>query len=397
VIKILDFIRLKNDCTGCSACVAVCPVNCITMKYDKEGFLYPHLEKEKCINCHKCSDVCPIESNKTHNNTNIKQFTIVGIHRDDEIWQKSSSGGAFSAICDAYCDNKTIIFGAVFDGMFVKHDYVIGKNNISVFRKSKYVQSSMGSCFSKVKGFLDENYRVLFSGTPCQIAGLKSYLGREYEKLLCVDFICYGVGSPKVFEDWLVHLSKKYNSKIVSYTFRIKNISMGNLDTYFSAYCFKNGNEIKKDRDLYILSYLNGLCHRRSCASCRFAHRYRLSDITIADYKKTTYFSPEYKEERNMSRIIFNTENGSRLKNTLDKYMIVFSDSISEIEKYNPQFYKNTQEDSDRDLFFEEYINGVDIGILFKKYNSPKNKNIKSFISKYIPYKIKCKLKHVHK
>lgn len=363
------------------------------MKYDEEGFLYPHSD-DRCVHCDKCAEVCPIESHKTQGNLDIQQFAVAAVNNDNEIWKSSSSGGAFSAICDTYCDDNTVIFGATFDGVFVKHGFVIGKKNIHVFRKSKYVQSDMGDCFSKVRKFLELNHRVLFSGTPCQVSGLKSYLGKNYENLFCVDFICYGVGSPKVFEDWLKYISKYYKSEIIRYTFRVKRMYIGNLDTYISSYEFKNGRKVKVSQDLYVSAFLKQLCHRKSCGeSCRYRHQYRLSDITIADFKNQSGIFPEIKERRNLSTIIFNTKKGSILFDKIKGLMTVIPCNMSAIEQYNPLFFKQTSGNPDRTAFFEDYTNGMEIFDLLSNYYIKPHKSIKSEISKFIPYWIKYKLK----
>ena len=282
--------------------------------------------------------------------------------------------------------------------MFVKHGFVTKKDNIQVFRKSKYVQSDMGDCFLKVKEFLEQGHQVIFSGTPCQVAGLKSFLNKNYEKLFCIDFICHGVGSPKIFEDWLKHLSKYYKSEIIRYTFRVKHICFGKLDTYISSYEFKNGQKVQVSQDLYVSAFIKQLSHRKSCGeSCRYRHQNRFSDITIGDFKNQSDVFPELKETRNLSTIIFNTKKGLILFEGISGLMTVMPCDVSAIEQYNSLFFHQTSENLDRKAFFEDYTNGMEIYDLLSKYYIKPHKNIKSKIFIFIPYWIKYKLKQFFK
>ena len=193
----------KNNCTGCRACEKICPKDAIQMVQDSEGFIYPEIDELKCIKCGLCQKVCPnVNSVK---NELIEQKVYYGVHKDEEILRKSSSGGAFTAIVEAFCDKDYIIFGCTMNEKFeVYHDYVDNKKDIIKFRKSKYLQSNVKDSYIKVKEFLKNGKKVIFTGTPCQISGLKNFLGNiKQEKLLCVDLICHGVTSQKVFNSYI--------------------------------------------------------------------------------------------------------------------------------------------------------------------------------------------------
>lgn len=194
-------IKIKSDCCGCSACIQICPKQCISMNEDNEGFLYPEIEKDICINCGLCEKVCP-ELYPGIMRKPLKVFAIK--NKDEEIRKKSSSGGIFTVLAETVIREGGVVFGAKFNENWeVVHDYTVTKDGLAAFRGSKYVQSRMGDCFSKAKSFLDQGKKVLFSGTPCQIAGLKRFLRKEYNNLLTVDFICHGVPSPKVWRMYL--------------------------------------------------------------------------------------------------------------------------------------------------------------------------------------------------
>ena len=210
----------KKECCGCTACVHICPVNCITMQEDEEGFLYPVIEEEKCIHCHKCEKVCPGRITKQiHTNTE----TFVGYCIDEEIRKQSSSGGIFSVVAEWIIQQKGVVFGAAFDDNFEVHHIAIEtKAELEKLRGSKYVQSRLENVFLQVKQYLEMKRIVLFTGTACQIAGLKNYLNTEDENLYTIDVLCHGVPSPKIWRIYLDEKQKQYHSSIEQYEFRNK-------------------------------------------------------------------------------------------------------------------------------------------------------------------------------
>ena len=174
-------MRNKKECCGCTAYFHICPINCIVMKEDEEGFLYPNIDKAKCIHCNKCKEVCP---NRNIENRNTRTQTFVGYYKDDEVRKQSSSGGIFSAIAEWILQQKGVVFGAAFDENFeVHHIAVETKEELIKLRGSKYVQSRLENTFLEAKEYLEKKRKVLFTGTACQIAGLKNYLSSEYENL----------------------------------------------------------------------------------------------------------------------------------------------------------------------------------------------------------------------
>ena len=221
----MPFLRNQFDCTACSACLASCPVQCITMQADGKGFLYPVINEQKCIHCQRCEKVCPaLHTPHIPGNLPVR-MAFAGITKSEQVWEKSTSGGAFSEICHAWGKDdfaNTWIFGATFEDLQVVHRGVL-LEDVALFHKSKYVQSRMDTCFCQIKKLLEQNKRVVFSGTPCQVAGLRNFLGKDYPQLLCIDLICHGVGSPAVFQRYLTELEHQTNKKIYTYTFRAKH------------------------------------------------------------------------------------------------------------------------------------------------------------------------------
>ena len=213
----------KTECFGCEACGQICPKKAITFKIDKEGFRYPEIDAKKCINCGLCRRVCP-KAFMPSKNGNILAYG--GYHKDLTIRKKSTSGGAFSAIVDSFCKKNYVIFGATTNKTEVYHTFITDKNKLDLFRKSKYSQSIIGDSYIKVREFLNSGKNVLFSGTPCQIAGLLNFLkGTNIDNLLTVEVICEGVPSPNYIEKMNNYYKEKYNSSIKSIDYRYKEIN----------------------------------------------------------------------------------------------------------------------------------------------------------------------------
>lgn len=373
-MSLLYFLESKDKCTGCAACMNVCPVSCICMVPDNEGFEYP-VEDDRCIKCKKCEKICPLNKTIFPVADKIIQYSAAAITHNRQTWHLSTSGGAFTEICNSVdCDN-VIIFGAAFDKLRVAHTFVDSTDNIDILRKSKYVQSSMGYSYRMIKKFLDEGKYVVFSGTPCQNAGLRSYLRDQYNNILFIDFICHGVGSPQVFKDFLQMISEKCQSKLVSYSFREKVLSFGYYKNYSSRYTFENKKVCHANKDGYYRLYLNQLCLRPSCGErCIFRVSERMGDITIADFKKKEFVFPSIYDKKNYSSLIVNTKKGDKLFKNLKEKMKILMCDISAIKKYNPLFYTTMPGNPLRAQFFSEYIVNRNLEPLIIKYTE-NNKN----------------------
>ena len=190
-------LKKKENCTGCYACSSICPVNCISIDMDNEGFGYPHVETNNCIKCGRCVAVCPIIEKRIVKNN---PCAFACINKDEDIRLMSSSGGVFSAISENVIDKGGVVFGAAFNSRFeLHHSYCESQDSLHIYRGSKYLQSQIKDSYKNAKTFLDAGKLVLFSGTPCQIGGLDSFLGKQYDNLITADIICHGVPSPKVF------------------------------------------------------------------------------------------------------------------------------------------------------------------------------------------------------
>jgi len=376
-MSVPDITRLaRHECTGCAACANACPHGYICLESNEEGFLYPKVAAQ-CVGCGRCDTVCPILTGQTEFTPALEQYTMAAVSRDRAIRRASSSGGAFSEICKAYGDSETVVFGARFDGMRVVHSHVIGVENIVPFCKSKYVQSEIGDCFAEAGKFLAAGKKVIFSGTPCQLAGLRAFLGKEHEHLLCVDFICHGAGSPAVFALAWRHIEKRAGKKLIRYTFRNRLERCGNWRDYVCCYEFDDGQRIWEPSDTYQRFFLTQLCLRASCGeNCKFRNRNRPSDITIADFKGKFEVFPRMMDHRNYSTIIVNTPKGDTVCRSLTYSMRVLPCSMSDIER---SLFNSLKANPDRERFFKVFQTAETFEDLDKQFSLPRSDRKKYF------------------
>lgn len=365
----LPFINTKGECTGCTACMASCPVQCIHMEKDEEGFFYP-VAGNTCIHCNKCEYICPQKKNTVPKGAvSIRQVAYAGVTKDYQVWLRSASGGAFSEICKAWGDSKTFYYGAAWD-QFEVHHIRVNSESISEICKSKYVASSMDNCFCQLKEDIQSGKKVVFAGTPCQVSGLRRFLGKNYDNLLLVDLICHGVGSPKVLKDCLEIMSEKLGHSIQCYEFRSKR---GPYETdYMSKVTFDKGGVAYLTQDPYMQLFLRQDCLRPSCGkNCKYRSKDRQGDITIADFKGLLTVFPELRGTKlNYSTIVANTIKGAALiEQKLADTMELHECSLDVIEKYNPLFFHQTDYSEDRDCFFKEFIANEKKAIL--KHTNP--------------------------
>lgn len=280
--KVMMMIQIKdkNNCCGCTACASVCPRKCIQMVEDNEGFKYPKVNEEQCITCGLCEKVCPIIRYK-QGKQELKGVAVQ--HREKDVLYHSAAGGAFSAIAAYVIKKNGIVFGAAYnENMVVTHMAAENISDLEKFRSSKYVQSQMEDIFQRVKNELRKGRYVCFSGTPCQVTGLKYFLGQEYEKLITVDLVCKGVGSPAVLREYVKDITLKYNSRVIGINFKRK--TYGYHSSTMSV-DFENGSKYSKSgiTDPMMRSFRANICLRPSCATCKFKGEYRVSDLTIFD------------------------------------------------------------------------------------------------------------------
>ena len=378
----------KQECCGCGACIQICPKGALTMVEDEEGFRYPVIDKDKCINCGLCHKVCQYEKTAEKNKEEQKAFG--GYNKDWIVREASTSGGAFSAIVDAYCDKDYVIFGAKAEGLNVYHTCVDDKNKIDIFRKSKYSQSEIGTTYKEVKKYLKDGKKVLFSGTPCQIAGLKQYLMNDKtDKLLTVEVVCEGVPSPHYVRKLDQHLFDKYKSNIDKLDYRYKDSKKknhGKWDFQVMMIELKNGKKLKKDRwfNPYWNIWLNHLMSRPSCYSCPYATEKRVADITLGDLWGVHLYCPElYGHNGGSSLVVANSSKGKDVLEKAKSYMYGHDLSVSDAIKYQSPMRKCISSNDKREEFMKDVSDSEMTydKIVKKWYQKPK---FKLLWSKYV-------------
>ena len=378
----------KSECFGCEACVQVCPKDAIKMQEDMEGFRYPVVNQDLCISCKLCNKVCPYENMPKKHEEN--KYTFGGYHLNNNTRFNSTSGGAFSAIVDAYCDENYVILGAEAKGLLVFHSYIIDKKEMNKFRKSKYSQSIIGNSYKNVKKFLNEGKKVLFSGTPCQIAGLKAYLGNtNQDRLLTVEVVCEGVPSPLYIRKYEQYLEKRYGSKIdtIDYRYTGKSLfSNGKWDFEVMRKTLINKKgELKKDRwfNPFWSIWLSHLMSRPSCYKCPFASSGRVADISLGDLWGVHLYCPElYGKNGGSSLVVCNTEKGKDVfrvaKEKMYGHELVFEEAL----KYQSPMRKTISENPDRGRFMTDLASEMDYKAINKKW--AKKPTLKLLWSKYV-------------
>jgi len=306
----MDAMRNTNLCTGCAACSNICPQKCITMIEDNEGFEYPVVNTRLCINCNKCVAVCPVMSGVSRDKLAIPKVYACK-NKNETVRLKSSSGGVFSVVAEHVLGQNGIVFGAMFDNKFdVVHGFIDRKHDLDKLRRSKYVQSRIGVSYQEAERYLVSRKLVLFSGTPCQIAGLRTYLGKEYENLITCEVICHGVPSRRVYREYLRFLEDKHNSKISDINFRAQDRGWDNFGTrirFGNGVVYENINSVEP---LYMRGFLTGLYLRPSCYSCNFKHNNSIADFTLGDYWRIAHRYPYVHDGKGISLVVANTKIG---------------------------------------------------------------------------------------
>ena len=347
----------KENCCGCTACVSVCPKNAIEMISDEEGFKYPKVDKTKCINCNLCEKVCPYKNKEKYYYYETKGFLIQ--NKNYDVLNNSTSGGFFDSISKYIVKNKGFVCGATFEDNFVvRHEIYSNMENINKFRESKYVQSDMNNCFIKIKKLLESGNVVCFSGTPCQVVGLKRYLRKEYDNLFTVDFCCRSVPSPILLEEYKKYQESKYKSKIVDFHFRKKTYGYhhGTLRINFA-----NGKEYNGSNrvDLYNKTFHSDKCSRLSCYNCIAKGIQRESDFTIFDSWNPSLLNEHIKDnDLGYTTLFIQSEKGMKLFDEhLKKDFDVYKIDVKNASKLTGGMLENSIKFSDeRNNFYKDLI-----------------------------------------
>lgn len=315
-------IKDKADCCGCTACASICPKDAITMEPDTLGFKYPKVDLDKCIDCGLCEKVCAFNDNYDKS-LNLKEPEIYAArHKDIHEIETSRSGAAFIAISDYILENGGIVYGVGYKDHFrVAHKRATTKEERNEFKGSKYVQSDLDGIFRQVKEDLKQGNTVLFSGTPCQTAGLNSYIGKKFrENLVLVDIVCHGVPSPYIWRDYLTYIEEKYKNEVVKVDFRDK--SRIGWSGHIESFIFNNGRKVESR--IYTDLFYKHIMLRPSCSKCHFTNYIRPSDFTIADYWGWEKISKDFNDDNKGCSLLFiNTIKGQILLNKISSNLFL--------------------------------------------------------------------------
>lgn len=355
----------NKDCTGCMACYNICPKNCIFMEEDKNGFAIARIDKEKCIKCNLCSKICPM-LNKPIRSKKFRPLKVLGaINNDKKILKSSTSGGIFVPLAKKIIDDKGVVYGAKYDKNFnIIHDRTEKYEGVLEFSGSKYSESNIGNTFKMAKKDLENNRKVLFSGTPCQISGLLNYLQKEYDNLIICDFVCNGYISPNLFNAYKKYYFKEYG-EITGINFRDKKNGWKNFNLSFS---FKNNKKrsYPSYSHPYFLIYFNNKMMRDSCYECKFKYLKSGSDIKLSDFWDVYKINNEKYNYWGVSQVSINTKKGENFIKLISEEVTFFDSSFEEM-------LENTSFSNEKIEYNEESIN----------FNDDNEKIIKYLKSKY--------------
>ena len=340
-----------EDCCGCSACFNICPVQAITMQEDREGFKYPKIDERSCINCGKCEKACPVLHAETAGRTLHPAFYAVW-NRQDEARLSSSSGGVFRVLAEDVLADGGVVYGAAFDvHNRLRHVRAESADALVPLTGSKYVQSEIGTAFCQVRADLKNGRRVLFTGTPCQVAGLYAFLGGDDANLLTADVLCHGVPSPAVFERYLESLGVGEKCRI---EFR-------NKDNGWKKYEVVVGDRVHETfrANAYMKGFLSNLYLRPSCASCRFVGCRRPGDLTLGDFWGAGNFRKRYDDDKGTSLVLLNSPKARSIFQTLqDKFSLAEQVPSDSAVPFNPSLVHASKPDARRAAFFDDFEAG---------------------------------------
>lgn len=370
-------INKKDNCCGCYACVNVCPKDCISMEEDSEGFNYPCVDKSKCVDCTLCEKVCPIiNKDKVAQGSNEVNNTYVAYTKNATVRKNSSSGGMFTELAESVLKNNGVVFGCAFDDDFNAHHIMVNNSSdLEKLRGSKYIQSQIESTYKEAEKLLKNGKLVLFSGVACQIAGLNSYLRKDYNNLITVDVLCHGVPSGKAWRKYIDDNQKRHNAKLNKYYFRNKDNGW-KVFTVKQMYMNNQGESSPFNKDSFMQLFLGEVCLRPSCHNCRFKDIRRPSDITLGDCWGVQNYMPEMDDDKGTSVVIAHTKKGVNILNSVKNNLVIKKAKLDRALPPTADSRKSVLPHKNREIFFKQLNEGKSIDELailvkdrFKKPN----------------------------
>ena len=362
-------IKNKAQCIGCGACAQVCPKKCIIMEPDEEGFLYPRVDHSKCVECKKCESVCPTAD--IANDIPEHNVIVFGIkNKDNNVRYHSSSGGVFSSLAEHIILHEGMVFGAsmVNNNKSVCHVGVSDVSDLYKLQGSKYVQSSIGSCFVEAKQYLETGKSVLFTGTPCQIKGLKTFLKRDYDNLICVEVICHGVPSQTLWEKYIEYVERTMNGSVIDVSFRSKKYGWSQFGMRYKS--GKNKQRFKFHfEDPFFRMFCDNICLRPSCYECSSKDGRSGADISLGDFWNIEKVDSGFNDNKGISMVLIHTVKGKRLLEEIQSSLIFMPSSVEyDLAKLcNPAIAHSPKRPTQREMFYVD-MNTLKFDQLVCKY-----------------------------
>jgi coenzyme F420-reducing hydrogenase beta subunit len=362
MIKIIE----KAKCCGCGACVNVCPKQCIEMVPDDEGFLYPIINEELCIDCGMCIRSCQYINQQYLINTFESPEVYAAKSKEYSILRKSSSGGVAHVLSDYIISEHGAVFGAAYnDHMKVEHILVETVESATKLQGSKYVQSNIGSTYKETKKLLAKGRKVLFTGTPCQIAGLYSFLGVDHENLYTMDLICFGVPSPKVFSEYLKLEQAKHRSRINEINFRDKSLGWQIPNTKITFEDTRKNINQPSSYNRYYQIFISHYATRLSCHNCLYTKIPRYADVTVGDYWGIDKLQTNLEITNGISKILVNTIKGKQLFQEIENRLTFIQMPLE--TALRPNLKRPPLQNTNRKQFFQDF-NNKGLNYCAKKY-----------------------------
>ena len=346
-------IEHKKDCCGCTACASICAHHCITMQEDPEGFLYPKVDVSKCTDCGLCERVCPMLHSVSERS--ILQV-LAAKHKDEVIRKESSSGGVFSILAETIIADGGVVVGcAMNESLQAVHVICETKEELVRLRSSKYVQSDLNGVFLQIRRLLRDGRNVLFSGTPCQVAGLRNFLMKPYNNLYCIDVLCHGVPSPKLYREYLKIMEGNNGAQGSFISFRSKRKEWKRL---YINIKFENNKEYFKYSgfDPYMQLFLSNTSQRNSCFHCPYTTLQRQGDISLGDFWGIGKEFYHLDDNKGISMVLLNSTKGERWFAKVRDYLDVHDSKIARAVEGNKVLVKNIPGEDKRNLFYKDFV-----------------------------------------